>query len=141
MRCSQPGVKRRRFLATDDQQAEVLRLLAAGASLRETAAAVFGSERFKDRAARIRRAYDGCKALGGERDDADETPGSFASTEEQRLEQLGSLVEGVRRQIEQRLAAGARVRPTELLSLAQLEWRLDQAQQFQELKRLTRDLN
>lgn len=54
-----------RLLATDDQQAEARRLLAAGASLRETAEAVFGEKRFKDRVSRIRqRAVDPPRARG-----------------------------------------------------------------------------
>ena len=137
---------RRRLLATAEQQEEVLRRRDAGESLREIAAAVFGSERLKDRVARILRQPEEqlqsevAELVGAEEGALETRLKALAGelTDEERVRRTRRLLELQRQRFEERLAKGEPTRASELLAMERLDMLLDSREEFFRLREMTR---
>jgi hypothetical protein len=138
-----------RLLATAAEQAEVVRLRAAGYSHRAIAAAVFGSEGLKGRVERIlRRRVEGSEepdaladVLRAEPAELDARLETLAGklVGEERLARTRRLVEGHKRRHEEQLEQGKPVRASELYAITRLELLLDNLERFERLRKLTRE--
>lgn len=127
-----------RRLTTSEQRAELERLRVEGASLRAIALEVFGSERLKDRVARELRLSHKPSRPGSEVPlEPDESLYDQPLPDD--LPAMRRRVAGVRRQIDERLARGGRVAPSELKALMRVELWLHHAEELEKLNELTRE--
>jgi hypothetical protein len=123
-------------LASDEHVAEVRKLREEGASLRAIAAQVFGDERLKGRVERILAVpVDEGEPAQEPAEPSELEAGELAPDE--RLAGLKRAYGIVQRQIDERLARGEHVSPSELVALQRLELRLGQYEELEELRRLT----